>query len=435
MDELNQGSQSFSGTLTPEGVRLKIIGVGGAGTNAVDRLQLDPNESVNLAAVNTDAQALEASPIGDKILIGRSVTRGMSTGGDVEIGEKAAEKDETTLRQMVDGQDLIFLIAGLGGGTGSGVAPVIARLAAEQGALVIAFVTLPFTLEGARRHEIAENTLAGLRTHCDAVIPLPNDLLLQQMDETATVLDAFAQADAWIGRGVHSICSMLTQTGMINVDFAMLRKVFSGADGKTLFGLGRGEGKNFLDEALNDLALCPLLHTPGFARRADSLLVNIIGGTDLGIAHVNQIMASIADKFGSKEQIVLGAVIDESCQSTVEICVLGATHTSGYRPERKARRTAPIEREPSHQPQKKKKRKRVPDDELFGEEGDLLKPQVHESKLGKKRQTAIDLDQEEFTFVAEDEQRGFFDNTDRNIIDGEDLDVPTYLRRGVRISL
>lgn len=423
---------SFRGELDSEGVRVKIIGVGGAGVNAVDRIQMTPHESIHLAAVNTDAQALEGSPIGEKILIGKSITHGMSASGEVEIGQQAAEKDEAKLRQLVDGQDLIFLIAGLGGGTGSGAGPVLARLASEQGALVIAFVTMPFTFEGARKNEAAENALAAMRSHCDAVIPLPNDLLLQQMDDSATVLDAFAQADAWIGRGIHSICAILTQTGLINLDFAMLRKVFQGSNGKTLFGLGRGEGDDFMREALNDLALCPLLHTPGFAKRADSLLVNIIGGTDLGIAHVNQIMTSIADKFGSKEQIVLGAVVDESCQNTVEICVIGTTHVAGYRPQRRATRlpTRTAARDSESKPTP-----RPADDELFDTAVGVSKRPVHESKLGKKRQSQLEIDQEEFLFVAEEEQRGFFDNTDRNLFDGEDLDVPTYLRRGVRISL
>lgn len=431
-----QDGTSFRGGLASEGVRVKIIGVGGAGVNAVDRIQMTPHESINLAAVNTDAQALEGSPIGEKLLIGKSITYGMSASGDVEIGQRAAEKDEDKLRKLVDGQDLVFLVAGLGGGTGSGAGPVLARLASEQGALVIAFVTLPFTFEGARHHEVADKALASMRAHCDAVIPLPNDLLLQQMDESATVLDAFAQADAWIGRGIESICSILTKTGLINIDFAMLRKVFQGRGGKTLFGLGRGEGDDFMQEALNDLALCPLLHTPGFAKRADCLLVNIIGGTDLGIAHVNQIMSAIAEKFGSKEQIVLGAVVDESYQRTVEICVIGATHLAGYRPERKAaRRTAPrVDLAPVDLSEPKQK-VRQRDDELFAVSDSHAKPPVHESKLGKKRQTELEIDQEEFLFVAEDEQRGFFDNTERNIFDGEDLDVPTYLRRGVRINL
>lgn len=428
-----QSGKSFRGDLESEGVRVKIIGVGGAGVNAVDRIQMTPHRSINLSAVNTDAQALEGSPIGEKLLIGKSITHGLSASGDVEIGQNAAEKDEAKLRQLVDGQDLIFLVAGLGGGTGSGAGPVIAKLASEQGALVIAFVTMPFTFEGARKLEAAENALAAMRSHCDAVIPLPNDLLLQQMDESATVLDAFAQADAWIGRGIQSICSILTQTGLINLDFAMLRKVFQGSNGKTLFGLGRGEGDDFMQEALNDLALCPLLHTPGFAKRADSLLVNIIGGTDLGISHVNKIMTAIADKFGSKEQIVLGAVVDESYQSTVEIVVIGATHVAGYRPERKARRIAP-RGDVTPAPEKKVRLQPV-DDELFDTAISHSKRPVHESKLGKRRQSELEIDQEEFLFVAEDEQRGFFDNTDRNLYDGEDLDVPTYLRRGVRITL
>jgi len=422
--------KSFRSDLNAEGVRVKIIGVGGAGVNAVDRVQMSAQDRVELAAVNTDAQALEGSPIGEKVLIGRSITRGLSTGGDVEIGKNAAEKDEATLRQLVDGQDLIFLVAGLGGGTGSGAAPVLARLAAEQGALVIAFVTLPFTLEGARRHEIAEGALTALRAHSDAVIPLPNDLLLQQMDESATVLDAFSQADAWISRSVESICLILTQTGLINVDFAMLRTVFAGSNGKTLFGLGRGQGDDFLQEALNDLALCPLLHTPGFAKKADSLLVNIVGGTDLGLSHVNQIMAAIADKFGSKEHIVLGAVIDESRQHSVEICVIGTTHVSGYRPVRRTSRTANV----VSTPEPAQPIRHNGDEERCETTDAQSQRPVHQSKLGPKRQEQLDLDQEEFSFVADDEQRGIFDNTERNYFDGEDLDVPTYLRRGIRIS-
>lgn len=428
-----------------DGLRVKIIGVGGAGTNTVDRLQLGEQGKARLAAINTDAQALASSPIPEKLMIGRGVTRGLSTGGEPELGRKAAENDIPSILNMVSGMDLVFILVGLGGGTGSGVAPVVARLAREQGALVVAFATLPFSLEGGRRLEIAETALGELRLVSDAVIPLPNDLLLQQTEENATVLDAFAQADDWIGRGVGSICAMLFQTGLINVDFATLKKAFCVQGGKTIFGLGRGEGEDFVDKALQDLALCPLLHTPEYARKADRLLVNIIGGTDLGIAHVNRVMAAVTERFGSKADTVLGAVIDEDMRSTVEICVIGTTDVGGgryvrqpvksYAPKTISKPIGPrLDLEEAPAPAKKDNGYE-PLPEL--DSVDLTEtraPQVHQSKLKKADELAA-IDQEEFLFVSEEEQRGYFDKTDRNLFDGEDLDVPTYLRRGLRVTL
>ncbi len=450
-----------------DGLRVKIIGVGGAGTNTVDRLQFGEQGQARLAAINTDAQALASSPIPEKLMIGRSVTRGLSTGGEAELGRKAAENDVSSILNMVSGMDLVFILVGLGGGTGSGAAPVVARQARDQGALVVAFATLPFSLEGGRRLEIAEAALGELRLVCDAVIPLPNDLLLQQAEENATVLDAFTQADDWIGRGVGSICAMLFQTGLINVDFATLKKAFCVQGGKTLFGLGRGEGGDFVEKALQDLALCPLLHTPEYARKADRLLVNIIGGTDLGIGHVNRVMAAVTERFGSKADTVLGAVIDDNLQSTVEICVIGTTDVGGGRyvrqpvksyaakpkpPESPQGRpidkaqggpaapkldleetSAPDNRESDYEPLPELDSVR-PHDGAQGRSTETRMPQVHQSKL-KKTEANDGTDQEEFLFVSEEEQRGYFDKTDRNLFDGEDLDVPTYLRRGIRVTL
>lgn len=419
------------------GLRVKIIGVGGAGTNTVDRLQLDTETRPALAAINTDAQALASSPIPEKVMIGRSVTRGLSAGGEPEQGRKAAEADTSAILNMVSGMDLVFILAGLGGGTGSGAAPVVARMAREQGALVVAFVTLPFTLEGGRRHQVAGDALAELRAVSDAVIPLPNDLLLQQADENATVLDAFEKADSWIGGGVRSICAMLFQTGLINVDFATLKKAFCVQGGKTLFGLGRGEGEGFVDKALQDLAMCPLLHTPEYARKADRLLVNIIGGTDLGIAHVNSIMAAVTERFGSKADTVLGAVIDDSLHAHVEICIIGTTDVGGGRVFRKSARSYANPPASSSRPAATPAASQpapLARDEPLPELDSLDTPRVHQSKLRSKGESEA-IAQDEFLFVSEDEQRGYFDKTDRNLYEGEDLDVPTYLRRGIRVVL
>ncbi|MGB0257099.1 MAG: cell division protein FtsZ, partial [Coraliomargarita sp.] len=176
-------------------LKIKIIGLGGAGTNAVDGLKLDDLGDVRLAAINTDAQALGNSPIAEKLVIGRSVTRGLGAGGELEIGKKAAESDRDAMARLIADMDLIILIVGLGGGTGSAIAPVIAELAAKTDAVVLAFATLPFTFEGARRKRIAEESLGELRGLVHGLIPLPNDMLLQEGDESTSVLNAFSVAD------------------------------------------------------------------------------------------------------------------------------------------------------------------------------------------------------------------------------------------------
>ena len=219
--------------LTDRNIAIKLVGVGGAGSNAVDRLKMENLERLQLAVINTDYQALASSPVQDKVLIGMSVTRGLGAGGDPELGREAAEADREKISAVVKDCDLVFLVTGMGGGTGSGASPVVAEIAAETGALVIAFVTMPFSFEGGRRLKQAEEGLRALRQVCDAVIPLPNDVLLQEAAENETVLDSFARADEWIGRGVKSIWAMLFKTGLINLDFATLRQAFQHRGGPT----------------------------------------------------------------------------------------------------------------------------------------------------------------------------------------------------------
>src|SRR3954465_6928875 len=309
--------------LTDRNVAIKLVGVGGAGSNAVDRLKMENLERLQLAVINTDYQALASSPVQDKVLVGMGVTRGLGAGGDPELGREAAEADREKIAAVVKDCDLVFLVTGMGGGTGSGASPVVAEIAAETGALVIAFVTMPFSFEGGRRLKQAEEGLRALRQVCDAVIPLPNDVLLQEAADNETVLDSFSRADEWIGRGVKSIWSMLFKTGLINLDFATLRQAFQHRGGKTLFGLGEGKGENAVADALASLKLCPLLHTPEFSRKADRLLVNIIGGADLTLPKVNELMGAITEQFGRESHIIMGAVIDEGMQNRGEVCVLG----------------------------------------------------------------------------------------------------------------
>jgi len=426
--------------LSDRTVAIKLIGVGGAGANAVDRLKMENLASLQLAAINTDHQALSSSPLQEKVLIGTSVTRGLGAGGDPDLGREAAEADREKLQAVVKDCDLIFLLAGMGGGTGSGAAPVLAEVATEAGAVVIAFVTLPFAFEGGRRLRQAEEGLQALRKVCDAVIPLPNDVLLQESGDNETVLDSFARADEWIGRGVKSIWAMLHRTGLINLDFATLRQAFAARSGKTLFGLGSGQGENAVAEAIESLKLCPLLATPEFSRKAERLLVNITGGPDLTLPKVNEIMTSVTEQFGRDSHVIMGAVIDETMQGRVEVCVLGTSDLGGRMAPRRASPAARTKSPVASVGAARTEESRVGTGTIAVRAEPPAQP-VARNGAGKASQPQLPLElaltqaqQNEFAF-NELESRGYFDKTDRNLFEGHDLDVPTYLRKGIKIAL
>lgn len=408
---------------TPQSdLKIKIVGVGGAGTNAVDGLKLDNLGDVRLAAINTDVQALNQSPIAEKLVIGRTLTRGLGAGGEVEIGKAAAESDRDAIARMLGDMDLIILVVGLGGGTGSAAACVVAEVAAKTDALVLAFATLPFSFEGARRKRIAEESIGELRQLVHGLIPLPNDVLLQEGEEDTSVLNAFAVADQWIGRGVNSLCAMLLKTGLVNQDFGSLRSVFQDRGGKTIFGTGTAVGGDYVKDALEELFICPLLHLGDRPAQLDRILVNVIGGADLGIAKVNEIMTQVSKRFGSREDIVFGAVIDESRSQSLELCILGKAEMDSFASPQ------PVE---IPQPRKTITTGLGLETEISR---DTKSPRpVHTSKLRKKKQP--DTKQDEFAFPDNDEQRGYFEKTDRNDYKDEDLDVPTFMRRGIKIKI
>ncbi len=400
-------------------IRMKVIGIGGAGTNMVDRLMLSKPNEVELAVVNTDQQSLSGSPVADKFCLGKKVTYGLGTGGNPEVGREAAKADEEKLREMVHGVDLLFIAVGLGGGTGTGVAPLLADLANQSGAVVIAFVAMPFTIERAERGRIAKEGLDRLRDKCNAVIPLPNDLLIQEAASDASLLDAFGKADGWIERAISSIWAMMYRPGVINLDFSQLRQAFARKANKTLFGLGTSSGEDAVEKAVEDLKLCPLLHTPEFSKRADHLLVNIVGGPNLGIAQVHYIMDHVADSFGKDANIIMGAVIEENMGDTIEICVIGTSDVSGASLIR--------HRKSVHE---------VPTNEL--EESPVEAVEEDKPKRGRKKKVThnkgVSVDQHEFSFSDED-PRGEFEKIASTVFEGQDLDTPTYLRRGVKIVL
>lgn len=406
-----------------DSLKIKIFGLGGAGSNMIDRLKLDEFATVSKIAVNTDAQALASLQCDEALFLGASITRGLGTGGELEIGKKVAEAERGKLAEQVKDADLIVIVVGLGGGTGSALATVIAELASNTDALVLAFATVPFSFEGLRRKHIAEECMGTLRRQVHGIIPLPNDVLLQESEEETSVLNAFVVADRWVERGIHSLCTLLLKNGLINQDFGSLRSVFQGQGGKTFFGIGFAEGENCVQEALDNLFLCPLLHTGHQPDRPDRILVNVIGSPDISLARINEIIVLVSKRLSTREDILFGAVIDPERQQSLEICILGKSEmelaTAGTKDLAESAQSiagvgTSVETAPA-------------DFASFPR-------QVHQSRLETEAREAIAA-QDEFVFNQLDQQRGYFEKTDRNEWEGEDLDVPTYMRRGIKIKL
>jgi cell division protein FtsZ len=422
MDTDFQTSKAMT-AMTPA-LRIKIIGLGGGGSNVVAGLSQEAYPQVKYTAINSDAQALNSLQLENKVLVGSSVTRGLGAGGDPEIGARAVDADRATLAGLVEDTDLIILVVGLGGGTGTMAALLLAELALETDAIVIAFATIPFTFEGGRRREIAQTGLDKLRNTVHGLIPVPNDFLLQEADEAATALTAFAVADQWIGRGIHSINTMLFETGVINQDFGALRNLFQGRGGKTIFATGSAHGDDFVAKALDNLLANPLLHISERPKHLDRILVNLIAGSDLGLAKMQAVVLEIGKRFESSQEIIFGAVIDPNRTESLEICLLAKAELDGANPSKKVTI-------------KSRQREALEMDDGLGLDAPISvepkKQMVHKSKLRKKKVNAVD--QDEFLFVDLDAQRGYFDQTKQNLYNGEDLDVPTYLRRGIKIKL
>jgi cell division protein FtsZ len=425
-DSLFPKETSFSPPNDLTGIRAKVIGIGGAGVSLVDGLRFDNFESVEHLAVDVDSRALSDSIAGDKLSFGRRHTRGMGTGGEYTLARKAIEEEKDIIRKKLEGFDIVFLLAGLGGGTGGGATPVIARLAREAGAIVFAFVPLPFSWEKGR-HKMAEGCLSDLRKVANAVVPLPNDSLLQMGGNDATALECFAEAGRYVSRGISAICSMVFRRGMVDVDFVHLSKAFNRRAGRTLFGYGQGEGKDSLRQAVRELLVCPMLHLPNVSKAADVLLIQITGGTGMGMAALQQVSTEIRQEFNAGEHVVFGAHVDENMGDRVQITVLGATDLEAGT---KVVDVAPIASDVISAIPKSK----VAHPSKLKEKQRDSKSNLSNKKTNSKNNDK--LDQNTFSFMDAENQRGIFgDLPARNIYAGEDLDVPSYLRRGVKIGI
>jgi len=300
--------------------KIKVLGIGGGGGNAVNSMiATNAITGVDFIAVNTDAQALMTCQASEKIQIGEELTRGLGSGGDSEIGRKAAEESAEKILKYLEGTDMVFLTCGEGGGTGTGATPVVAELAKSVGALTVAVATKPFIFEGTRRMAVAEEGIMNLKDKVDTLIVIPNQRLLEVVDNKATLMEAFRMADMVLGEGVQGISDLITKPGLINVDFADVRTIMTDA-GSSLMGIGTASGENRAQTAARQAIASPLLEIS--IEGARGVLFNIVGGNDLTMKEVDEAAKVVSDAADPDANIIFGAAIDEGITDQVKIIVI-----------------------------------------------------------------------------------------------------------------
>ena len=298
---------------------IKVIGVGGGGNNAVNRMITAGLKGVDFVAINTDAQAINLSRAGHKVQIGLKLTKGLGAGANPEVGSKAAEESREELINVLKGADMVFVTAGMGGGTGTGAAPIVAEIAKELGALTVGVVTRPFTFEGRKRAMQAEKGIAELKSKVDTLITIPNDRLLQVVDKHTTIHEAFRIADDVLRQGVQGISDLIAVPGLINLDFADVKTIMRNT-GSALMGIGTATGENRAADAARKAISSPLLETS--IEGAQGVLLNITGGQNLTLFEVNEASEIIAEAADPEANIIFGAVIDESLKEEVRVTVI-----------------------------------------------------------------------------------------------------------------
>jgi cell division protein FtsZ len=376
--------------------RVLVMGVGGAGGNMVNRMAQTWRKGPNTLAVNTDLQALAACDSVRTLAIGAEAARGLGAAGEITCGRLAAEESMSALQEALAGTDLLFLVTGLGGGTGTGACPLIAKAARQMGALTLVFATLPFPFEGDRRRRQAEEGLLALQRVADAVIGMPNDRLLQGVDNQTGLPEAFRQSDAMLAAGIHTMWHLLTSTGIVNLTFADVRELAERSGGTLSFGFAESSGPARSATALRALMESPLLEHGRLLSEAQGLMVNITGGPDLTLADLEGLVGQIAAKARPHAHISMGAVIDPTRREQLTISVLTAESWQ---------------------------------EDRFGAGG-----KSSETQKGDKKPAGPVEAQGELPLTDTSKDRGRFGAAPATLINGEDLDIPTYLRRGVKLS-
>jgi cell division protein FtsZ len=321
--------------------KIKVIGVGGGGSNAVDRMIENEVQGVEFIVCNTDAQVLRLSKAEMRVQLGKELTRGLGAGANPEIGKKAAEESYEELEEIIKGADMVFITAGLGGGTGTGAAPIIAKIAKESGALTVGIVTRPFTFEGKKRTTHASNGLEELRSSVDTMIVIPNDRLLQIVEKNTPMLEAFREADNVLRQGVQGIAEIVAIPGLINLDFADIKTVMANK-GTALMGIGIASGDNRAIEAAMRAINSPLLETD--IDGATDAIINITGGTSLTLYEINDAVNAIQNAANSDINVIHGAAINTDLDDEIIVTVIatGFDHTKTRPTDLKSLKASPV---------------------------------------------------------------------------------------------
>jgi cell division protein FtsZ len=367
--------------------RIKVIGVGGGGSNAVNRMIETGIQGVEFIAVNTDAQALMLAKANTHVRLGEKITRGLGAGGDPEIGRKAAEESADELYNVLKGSDMVFVTAGMGGGTGTGAAPVVSQIAKESGALTIGVVTRPFTFEGMRRMQSAETGIGKLKEHADTLIAIPNDRLLQIADKRASLQDAFRLADDVLHQGIQGISELITIPGLINLDFADVRAIMS-EGGAALMAVGTGSGDEKAKKAAETAISSQLLDITIDGARG--VLFNVTGGPNMTLFEVNQAAAIIRETTHPDVNMIFGAVIDPNMGDDIRITVIA----TGF--ERTSLPRRALERQPRNE--------------------------------SRRTDSGLYMRPSESVSVHADTQPGEAKSASLPPVSNDDLDIPTFLR-------
>ena len=450
-------------SITPAAPVIKVLGIGGAGGNALDRLVIDGIEGATVIALNTDVQSLNGCVAPQKIHLGKSATRGLGAGGDPEIGYEAAEEAATEIHAAIDGADMIFLCVGLGGGTGSGAAPLIAHMARGAGAMVVAFATMPFSFEGKRRRKQAAESLAQLEQQADLVICFENDRLGETASHSAGVQEAFVAADQVLSHSISAIAAIIRRGGIIPTGLDELASALRRAHPRCLFGYGESESANRAHEALTRALKSPLMDKGKMLADCQSVVIHIAGGPDLTVQEITTLMQEFNRHIGDDTRIDFGVGTDAKLGRRLCVTIISstaapvaATPSSPSVPAAPSPRAAPGDGASPQRTAARVPQPRVPapvahEHSAFDPEQDIepepepvtpiapvkaapapaaqtyRKTQVEKTAATKKEEKAEQM-------TLEPANRGRFEKSEPTIVDGQDLDVPTFLRKNLKVK-
>lgn len=425
----------------PKPCAIKIFGVGGAGVNAIGQMVKSHFQGVDFCAVNTDYSALQGCAVKERVLLGQKTRRGLGAGGDPEVGRAAAQDEEAALRKLCEGLEIVFIVAGLGGGTGTGAGPVLARAAKAAGALVIAVVTLPFGFEGDRCQRQAQLGLQYLRAEADCVICIPNHRALKLVDEKTPLTEAFEVMNRLLDEGVRGICRLLTQPALIKLDIADLRAASQGKHAESVLASIEVAGENRVREAVEKLSQHALLDEGRALSEADALLVSVVGGPDLSIGEVNRLLEQI-NRLAENSRVSMGALVDPKLAGKLSVTVI-ASRFGGVTMEAApaapaAAAPAPAAPAPAPDTDTNFHRRPMPRPaSRFVAPPPAMSPDQVASMFNRqmptrraRKKSAAAQGQLPLEIVS----KGRFEKSEPTIHQGEDLDVPTYIRRGIVLN-